>query len=383
MIIRDGTQRVRAEIDMSAVRYNLERMKNNLERDALITAVIKTNAYGHGAVEIAKNIESVSYLWGFAVATFEEAKELREAGIEKPILILGYTFPYCYKEISELSIRPTVFRRDTLEELSKAAELTRNPINVHIAVDTAMSRIGVFPDESGLDFVKEALDTYGINVEGIFTHFSKADETERDTTLSQIGKFKAFCERIREQTGYDIPVKHCSNSAGIISYRYANMDMVRAGITLYGLWPSDEVPKDIVPLRPVMSLYSQVVYVKEIEAGTPVSYGGTYVAKEKRRIATIPVGYGDGYPRSLSNKGYVLIRGKRAPITGRVCMDQFMVDVTDIPDICSGDKVTLIGKDGDEEITMEMLGELSGRFNYELACDINPRVPRVTVNKAL
>ena len=383
MIIRDGTQRVRAEIDMSAVRYNLERMKNNLERDALITAVIKTNAYGHGAVEIAKNIESVSYLWGFAVATFEEAKELREAGIEKPILILGYTFPYCYKEISELSIRPTVFRRDTLEELSKAAELTRNPINVHIAVDTAMSRIGVFPDESGLDFVKEALDTYGINVEGIFTHFSKADETERDTTLSQIGKFKAFCERIREQTGYDIPVKHCSNSAGIISYRYANMDMVRAGITLYGLWPSDEVPKDIVPLRPVMSLYSQVVYVKEIEAGTPVSYGGTYVAKEKRRIATIPVGYGDGYPRSLSNKGYVLIRGKRAPITGRVCMDQFMVDVTDIPDICSGDKVTLIGKDGDEEITMEMLGELSGRFNYELACDINPRVPRLTVNKAL
>ena len=383
MIIRDGTQRVRAEIDMSAVRYNLERMKNNLERDALITAVIKTNAYGHGAVEIAKNIESVSYLWGFAVATFEEAKELREAGIEKPILILGYTFPYCYKEISELSIRPTVFRRDTLEELSKAAELTRNPINVHIAVDTAMSRIGVFPDESGLDFVKEALDTYGINVEGIFTHFSKADETERDTTLSQIGKFKAFCERIREQTGYDIPVKHCSNSAGIISYRYANMDMVRAGITLYGLWPSDEVPKDIVPLRPVMSLYSQVVYVKEIEAGTPVSYGGTYVAKEKRRIATIPVGYGDGYPRSLSNKGYVLIRGKRAPITGRVCMDQFMVDVTDIPDICSGDKVTLIGKDGGEEITMEMLGELSGRFNYELACDINPRVPRVTVNKAL
>lgn len=378
--MKDGTQRVRAEIDLAAIKYNLERMKNNLARETLITAVIKTNGYGHGAVEIAKEIEDIGYLWGFAVATFEEAKELREAGIEKPILILGYTFPYCYKELSELDIRPAVFREDTLLELSKAVELTRTPIKIHIAVDTAMSRIGVFPDDSGLNFVKKALDTWGVEVEGIFTHFSKADETERDTTLGQIGHFKAFCERIQARTGFDIPVKHCSNSAGIISYKYANMDMVRAGITLYGLWPSNEVPKDIVPLKPVMSLYSHVVYLKEIEAGTAVSYGGTYVAKEKRKIATIPVGYGDGYPRGLSNRGYVLIRGKKAPITGRVCMDQFMVDVTDIPDVKTGDEVTLVGKDGEEEITMEALGDISGRFNYELACDISPRVPRIFIN---
>ncbi|MBO4374862.1 MAG: alanine racemase [Lachnospiraceae bacterium] len=378
--MRDGTQRVAAYIDLSAIRFNIESMKANLAPGTLITAVIKTDGYGHGAVPIAEYLEGIDYLWGFAVATFEEARQLRDAGIKKPVLILGYTFPYCYQQISELELRPAVFRKDTLAELSKAAEHTGKDIAVHIAVDTAMSRIGIFPDDSGLEFVNDALHTPGLNVEGIFTHFSKADEAERDNTISQIGHFRSFCERIDRELGYVIPVKHCSNSAGIISYKYANMDMVRAGITLYGLWPSDEVPKDTVPLRPVMSLRSHVVYVKEIDEGTAVSYGGTYVAKEKRKIATIPAGYGDGYPRSLSNKGYVLIRGRKAPITGRICMDQFMVDVTDIPDVCPGDEVTLVGKDGDEEITMEMLGDLSGRFNYELACDINQRVPRVTVN---
>ncbi len=379
--MKDGTQRVAAYIDLSAVRFNLESMRANLAKGTLITAVIKTNAYGHGAVAIAENIEKLDYLWGFAVATFEEARELRDAGIKKPILILGYTFPYCYQDMARLDIRPAVFQRASLTELSRAAEFVGKDISVHIAIDTAMSRIGILPDDEGLKYVNDALHTPGIRVEGIFTHFSKADEAERDTTISQIGRFKGFCERIRDELMYEIPVKHCSNSAGIISYKYANMDMVRAGITMYGLWPSNEVPQDIVPLKPVMSLCSHVVFVKDIEDGTEVSYGGTYVAKGTRRIATIPAGYGDGYPRSLSNKGYVLIRGKRAPIAGRVCMDQFMADVTDIPDVREGDKVTLVGRDGDEEITMEMLGELSGRFNYELACDINSRVPRITVNR--
>ncbi|MBQ7464109.1 MAG: alanine racemase [Lachnospiraceae bacterium] len=379
--MKDGTQRVAAYIDLSAVRFNLESMRANLAKGTLITAVIKTNAYGHGAVAIAENIEQLDYLWGFAVATFEEARELRDAGIKKPILILGYTFPYCYQDIARLDIRPAVFQRASLTELSRAAEFVGKDISVHIAIDTAMSRIGILADDEGLKYVNDALHTPGIRVEGIFTHFSKADEAERDTTISQIGRFKGFCERIRDELMYEIPVKHCSNSAGIISYKYANMDMVRAGITMYGLWPSNEVPQDIVPLKPVMSLCSHVVFVKDIEDGTEVSYGGTYVAKGTRRIATIPAGYGDGYPRSLSNKGYVLIRGKRAPIAGRVCMDQFMADVTDIPGVREGDKVTLVGKDGDEEITMEMLGEFSGRFNYELACDINSRVPRITVNR--
>ncbi len=377
--MKSGTDRVRAEIDLDAVSYNMESMKKNIGSGVPITAVIKTNAYGHGAAAIAKHIEGLEYLWGFAVATFEEAKELRQADINKPILILGYTFPYCYEELAGLSVRPAVFRRDTLMQLSKAAEAAGRKIKIHIAVDTSMSRIGIFPDDKGLEFVKAALQTKGVEVEGIFTHFSKADEKDRTNTEDQIRVFKGFCDRIKKETGFEIAVKHCSNSAGIVSYKDANMDMVRAGITLYGLWPSDEVPKDIVPLKPVMALYSHIVYVKEIEEGRAVSYGGTYVAECKRRIATIPVGYGDGYPRSLSNKGYVLIRGKRAAIVGRVCMDQFMVDVTDIADVCEGDKVTLLGKDGDEEITMELLGDMSGRFNYELACDINSRVPRVFI----
>ena len=217
---------------------------------------------------------------------------------------------------------------------------------------------------------------------GIFTHFARADETERETTEEQFGRFGAFLNLVREKTGYRFPVRHCSNSAGIISYPEVNMDMVRAGITLYGLWPSCEVRKNIVPLKPVMSLYSHIVLIREIPENTPVSYGGTFVTDHKTRIATIPVGYADGYPRSLSGTGYVLIRGRRAPILGRICMDQMMVQVDEIPEAQEGDLVTLIGIDGNRSITMEELGDLSGRFNYELACDISPRVPRVFTKSA-
>ncbi len=370
-------ERVRAEVDLSAIEYNLENMYANIRPDAKIAAVIKTDGYGHGAVEIGRRIEERPYLWGFAVATFEEALKLRKAGLTKPLLILGYSFPDCYEELAELSIRPAVFREDTLRQLSEAAGRTGKEIRVHIAVDTAMSRIGVTADEKGIGFVRQTLQTPGLFVEGVFTHFSRADETDRETTLRQIRDFKSFLERIEKELGYRVPLKHCSNSAGIISYPEANLDMVRAGITLYGLRPSDEVPEDAIRFRRALSLYSHIVYVKEIEKGTAVSYGGTYVADRRVRVATIPVGYGDGYPRTLSNKGFVLIRGKRAPILGRVCMDQFMVDVTEIPGAQEGDQVTLIGCDGEETITMEMLGGLSGRFNYELACDLGVRIPRV------
>ncbi len=370
-------ERVWAEVDLGAIRFNMESMHQNLHPGTKMTAVIKTDGYGHGAVRIAQQLEPLDYLWGYAVATFEEAEELRESGLEKPILILGYTFPYCYEKLAELGIRPACFREDMLEELSAAAQRTGKEIAVHIAVDTAMSRIGVRPDEEGLAFVRKALETPGIRTEGIFTHFSKADETSPANTERQIGEFTAFCRRIEAELGYRIPLQHCSNSAGIVRFTAANLDMVRAGITLYGLWPSAEVPRDIVPLRPALSLYSTVAYVKTVPAGTAVSYGGTYVTEHPTRIATIPVGYGDGYARSLSNKGYVLIRGSRARILGRVCMDQFMVDVTDIPEAAAGDRVTLIGTDGSESISMEKIGDLSGRFNYEFACDLGKRIPRV------
>ena len=375
--MRKGYERVRADISLDAILANMESMKRNLKEGVQITAVLKTNAYGHGAVEIAKVLEPLDYVWGYAVAAFEEAVELREAGLRKPILLLGYVFPYCYQELAKMNIRPAVFREDMLEQLSAAAKAAGKKIKIHIAVDTGMSRIGIFPDETGLDFVKKALETEGLQVEGMFTHFARADEADRSFTEEQLEKFVWLTEAVKERLGYEIPIRHCSNSAGIIEYPHANMSMVRAGITLYGLWPSDEVRKDIVPLEPVMSLRSHIIYIKEISAGTPVSYGGTWAPDHTVRLATVPVGYGDGWPRSLSNKGYVLIRGQKAPIRGRVCMDQFMVEVTDIPDAAEGDEVTLIGRDGDAYISMEEVGDLSGRFNYELACDINPRVPRL------
>ena len=316
-------------------------------------------------------------MFGYAVATAEEAFSLREAGLQKPILILGYTFPYCYEELIKQEIRPAVFRTDTLGELEDCARRLGKKAIVHVKVDTGMSRVGIRSDEEGLSFLRCLSQMSNIEVEGIFTHFARADEQDKRSARKQLAQFTGFveeAERILERT---IPVKHCSNSAGILTMPEANLSLVRAGITLYGLSPSAQVPRKLLSLRPALSLKSRLVYVKEVEEGTPVSYGGTYITRERTRIATVPVGYGDGYPRSLSNKGYVLIRGKRAPILGRVCMDQFMVDVTAIPEACEGDEVTLIGTDGEEEITMEQLGELSGRFNYELACDLGQRIPRV------
>ncbi len=373
-----GHDRVWAQIDMDAVLFNMESMRANIRDDVGIVAVLKTNGYGHGAVAIMKELEKIPYVWGYATATFEEAKELRENGAKKPVLLLGYVFPYSYKELAELEIRPACFREDMLSELSAAAQAAGKPIRIHIALDTGMGRIGIRPDDAGLSFVRKARNTPGVVVEGMFTHFAKADETDPAPTYRQIELYRGFRDRIRSELGLEIPLCHCSNSAGIIEFPEANMNLVRAGITLYGLWPSSEVSKTIVPLRPVMTLYSHIVYVKEVGPGVSVSYGGTYTTTAPlTRIATIPVGYGDGYPRSLSGKGYVLICGKRARILGRVCMDQMMVDITDIPQAGEGNLCTLIGTDAAETITMEDLGDLSGRFNYELACDINERVPRV------
>lgn len=380
--MREDYQRVYAEVRLDAVISNMDNMKANIAPKTKMIAVIKTDGYGHGAIPIARELEGLDYLFGFAVATAEEALILRHVGIKKPILILGYTFPYSYEKLIEEEVRMAVFREDTLKELSEAAARLsergiRKNAKVHIKVDTGMSRIGVRPDEKGLEFVKRTFETEGIEVEGIFTHFARADESDKTAAKKQLTEFREFIGQIEEKTGRKIPVKHCSNSAGIVEIPDANMDVVRAGITLYGLWPSNQVRKDIVKLSPALSLYSHIVYIKEIEAGTAVSYGGTYVADRVRRVATIPVGYGDGYPRGLSGKGHILIHGKKAPILGRVCMDQFMVDVTEIPEAAMGDRVTLIGREGQQEITMELLGELSGRFNYELACDITKRVPRV------
>ncbi len=379
--MREDYMRVYARIDIDAIKENLENMKANIAPGTKMLGVIKTDGYSHGAVPIAQETEFLDYMYGYAVATAEEALVLRRAGITKPLLILGYAFPYSYKQLIANNVRLTVFRKDTLKQLSEAVEeLKREGKNckaiVHIKVDTGMSRIGIRPDEEGLSFVKETFSMENIEVEGIFTHFATADEADKSVAYGQLQQFETFLKQIKEN-GFSIPIRHCANSAAIIEMPQANMDMVRAGIALYGLWPSEDVSRDVLSLKPALSLHSHIIYVKEIKAGTPVSYGGTYIAEENRRIATVPVGYGDGYPRGLSGKGYVLVCGKKAPILGRVCMDQFMIDITEIPEAVEDCLVTLIGRDGDEIITMEELGELAGRFNYELACDLGKRIPRV------
>ncbi len=375
----ESYQRVWAEVDLDAIWENMVHMKENIAEKTKILAVIKTDGYGHGGVPIAKMLEQLDFMFGYAAATYEEAHVLREAGVKKPILILGYTFPYCYEELIREEIRPAVYRRDTVEELVAAAAKVGQKAKVHIKVDTGMGRIGITPDEEGLEFVRFLMGHPELEVEGIFTHFAKSDEEDKTSAYHQLALFQNFIDRIQTELGLTIPVKHCSNSAAILEMPQANMDMVRAGITTYGLYPSEEVRKDIVPLRAAMSLYSHIVYCKTIHAGQSVSYGGLFTAQKDTRVATIPVGYGDGYPRSLSGKGYVLIRGKKAPILGRVCMDQFMVDISEIPGVMEGDKVTLLGVDGTERITAEELGELSGRFNYEFVCDLGKRIPRVYI----
>lgn len=375
--IPNGHKRVCAVIDLDAAIENLESMRKNLAPETKVLAVIKANGYGHGAVQLAKKIDNLHYIFGYAVATAEEALQLRRNGIYKPILILGYTFPECYKKLVEEDIRPTVFRLDSARELSEEALRQGKRLKVHIKVDTGMSRIGIFPDDTGVSFVKQVMELPGLEIEGVFTHFARADEKDKTSALEQFERFTSFIKRLENELSLQIPMKHCANSAAIMELPETKLDLVRAGIALYGLWPSEEMDREKTVLRPLFSLYSHIVYIKTLPAGTPVSYGGTYVTKEERRIATIPVGYGDGYPRGLSGKGDVLICGKRAPIVGRVCMDQFMADVTDIPEAAEGEPVTLIGRDKAEHITMEELGSLSGRFNYELACDLGSRIPRV------
>ena len=375
----ESYQRVWAEVDLDAIWENMVHMKENIAENTKILAVIKTDGYGHGGVPIAKMLEQLDFMFGYAAATYEEAHVLREAGVKKPILILGYTFPYCYEELIREEIRPAVYRRDTVEELAAAAAKVGKKAKVHIKVDTGMGRIGITPDEEGLEFVRFLIEHPELEVEGIFTHFAKSDEADKTSANHQPELSQNFIDKIQTELGITIPVKHCSNSAAILEMPQANMDMVRAGITTYGLYPSEEVSKDIVPLRAAMSLYSHIVYCKMIHAGQSVSYGGLFTAQKDTRVATIPVGYGDGYPRSLSGRGYVLIHGKRAPILGRVCMDQFMVDISEIPEAMDGDKVTLLGMDGTERITAEELGELSGRFNYEFVCDLGKRIPRVYI----
>lgn len=368
--------RVCAEIDMDAIAENFRVMHEAIDPETKMVAVIKTDGYGHGAVPIAQMIQPKDYIWGFATATMTEAMNLRKNQITKPILILGYTFEEDYEELIHYEIRPVVFKLDMAKELSQVAVRLRKTLPIHIGLDTGMSRIGFSDTEESIQTIREIAKLPGIKIEGMFTHFAKADETDKTAAHRQFERYMHFAHRL-EEAGVFVPLKHVSNSAALMELPDMNLNLVRAGISIYGIYPSDEVSRDSMKLIPAMSLRSHIVYVKEIAAGTQISYGGTFTAEHKMRIATVPVGYGDGYPRTLSNKASVLIHGKRARILGRICMDQFMADVTDIPDVSRGDEVTLLGRDQEEEITVEELSDLCGRFPYEFVCCVSKRVPRV------
>lgn len=367
--------RVYATVNLDAVADNMKEMAGNLPSGTGMIGVVKADGYGHGSVPVAMAVDP--YVRGFAVATVEEGVILRRHGVGKMILVLGVTHPDQYGELIRYQIRPTVFTLRQAERLSELACREGVRAKLHLAVDTGMSRIGMEPDEASADMVLSMSRLPGIEIEGMFTHFARADERDKESARAQLTAYLNFSEMLKRR-GIEIPLKHCSNSAGIVEGLPSNsLDLVRAGISIYGLYPSDEVDRETVHLTPAMELKSRISYIKTIRPGTPVSYGGTFVAARPTRIATIPVGYGDGYPRSLSSRGSVLIRGRRAPILGRVCMDQFMVDVTDIPEAEEEDEVTLIGRDGGEQISVEELARLGGGFHYEMICDLGKRVPRV------
>lgn len=366
--------RIQADIDLDAICGNIRRTREIIKPETKIMGIIKADGYGHGAIPVARALDPL--LDAYGVATIAEAIELRAAGVEKPVLILGYTPPQYNPELVRFAVTPTIFHMQSAQSLSEEALLQHKRAGVHIKVDTGMSRIGFPATDAAASEVEKISRLPGIRIDGCFTHFAKADETDKSFTVNQIEKYNRFVEELVSK-GVSLGIKHISNSAGIIDLPEANLDMVRSGISTYGLYPSQEVDKSRLFLEPAMSIRSHIILVKDLPPGTAVSYGGTYVTDRSARIATIPVGYGDGYKRALSNRGRVIIHGKFARILGRVCMDQFMVDVTHIPEAREGDRATLLGRDGKLEISVEELSALSNSFPYEFVCDIGKRVPRV------
>lgn len=337
-------------------------------------AVIKADGYGHGASAIGNFLkDKVDY---FGVATLEEAIELRENGIDTPILILGYTSPKQYLDLAEYDITQTIYNLEMAENISKCALECKRKIKVHIALETGMNRIGFKVSQKSVLDIKKIMYMDNIMLEGIFTHFSCADERDKTYTKMQKARYDEFLTMLGNNK-INIPIKHVCNSAGIMEFNDHHFDMVRSGIITYGLYPSDEVNKNSIKLKPALEWKSHIINISEVHEGTGISYGKTYITKENTKIATVSVGYADGYMRGLSSKAKVLIHGQYAPIVGRICMDQMMVNVTGIDNVKIEDEVTLIGQDGENIITVEELAKIAGSFNYEFVCGIGKRVKRV------
>lgn len=362
--------RAEALIHQEALRSNIRTIRESLPPDVLLMGVVKANAYGHGIENVWPVLEEEG-IDRLAVAVVQEGVRMRKMGIHLPILLLGYTDSTDCEVLIENQLTATVFTYEMAKALSETAVRLGKTAIVHIALDTGMRRIGFRCNEESVQSILRIAELPGIQIEGLFTHFAEADQVDKEPARKQLAEFIRMDERLR-QCGIEIPIRHVSNSAGIMELPEARFEMVRAGIILYGLAPSEEMDLKRFPLSPVMELKAHIVYIKEIEDGDAVSYGGTYVAEGRRRIGTVPLGYADGYSRALSNKGSVLVRGRRAPIAGRICMDQFMIDLTDIPEAQEGDEIVLFG----EGLPLEELAETVGTISYELACQVSSRVPR-------
>ena len=369
-----------AEIDLDAIKNNIRIIRERTSTKAMVMAVVKADAYGHGVREVTKTLLE-NGADRLAVATADEAIQLRDEGFDVPILILGYVLPDDIERLIKADITLTVFDLEQAKIISEKASILRKGCKIHIKLDTGMSRIGYVctDDEDGIiDSIGQISRLPGIEIEGIFSHFAKADETDPSYTHLQFGRFEKIIKKL-EQSGIHIPIKHICNSAGILLYPEYHLDMVRSGIITYGLAPSDEVNISDTGLMPAMQFKATVVNVKTLSADTPVSYGGKFVAKAGSRIATISAGYADGYSRVLSNKAQVLIKGHKADVAGNVCMDQFMVDVSEIENINIGDEVILFGSDGNNIITVESVASIIGTISYETVCVVGKRVPRVYI----
>lgn len=376
--MNDFTRPVWVEINLDNLRFNFRQLKKNISKNTKMMAIVKANAYGHGAMAISRVLvdEGVDRL---GVALPEEGVELREAGYSLPIHVLGEILPEQHKLILDYDLIPTISRGETLENLNKMAESKDIRKKVHIKIDTGMGRLGLHPDDA-VEFIKYALDLSNIEIEGLMTHFATADEKNKEYTYLQWERFNYVIRQL-EEMGIEIPLKHAGNSATLLDLSEYQLNMLRPGIVLYGLLPSEQVKS--IELKPVLSWKARIDFLKEVPSGTPISYGATYVADKKSIIATVPLGYGDGYSRFLSNKGYVLINGQKAAILGRVCMDQFMIDVTEIPDVEVGNELVLIGEQKSNKITATELAELIGTINYEVLCNISLRVPRKYISSSV
>lgn len=372
----EGYLRTYVKVDLNAIEHNINEVRKLIDNNVKVMAVIKADGYGHGAAVIGNFLkEKVDY---FGVATIEEAIELRKNNIDIPILILGYTSYKQYEDLIKYDITQTVYNLEMIEKLEECAARFNHIAKIHLALETGMNRIGFEPNERSIENIKKIMKMDNIFVEGMFTHFSCADERDKSYAKIQMKKYDEFIGKL-ENNNINIPIKHMCNSAGIMEFDNHRFEMVRSGIITYGLYPSDEVNKSALKLKSALEWKAHVINISEVSEGCGVSYGKTYVTKGNTRIATISVGYADGYMRGLSSKGKVLIHGQYAPIIGRICMDQMMVDITHLENVQIEDEVTLVGTDRENKITAEELAEMGGSFNYEFVCGIGKRVTRTYI----